>query len=184
MKLNIRFFTAILRLLQTDVVEGLNTTGWVAKSPTDRMQPVMRQVLPSIRLYSCWLLWSLPTLTQPLEEGPFQDSFQHDLKAMWSAYTRALDALVNAFAASELAAVDYLLEEDSEAIGFTPFQTPIVMSRFLEQGRFRKPDRHNVSRSHPNKEMLARIRDLVSDGMKLTEMKVIRTNEADSSSSI
>lgn len=172
-KLNVRFFTAVLDLLHVDLAEHLPDITWCVKSADDRVTPLMRRVLPCLRLYSSWLLWSLPLLTRPLHEGKFHESLMHDLKRMWSIYTRALQSMVDAFAASELIAIDYLLEEDSETIGFMPFQTPVVKERFLEDGKYRKADRHSAKRHHPNKEMLGRVRDFISDGLKLAEMRVL-----------
>ena len=111
-------------------------------------------------------------LTKTLGQGKFYEKLHHDTKRMWSIYVRVMNSLVTNFADSDLPAVKYLLEEDMETLGFVPFQTPQVMHRFLGSDMVRKPARHTGKRLDQREEMLARIRDLVSDAMKLSKQQV------------
>ena len=114
----------------------------------------------------------MPALTKPLGQGKFYERLKQDLKKMWSIYIRAMNILVTYFAREDLPAIEYLLEEDMETLGFVPFQTSLLTHRFLKPDMARKPARHNVKRHHPQLEMLGRIRDIVTDAMKISNQEV------------
>ena len=172
LKLNIKIFSALLNLLYKDICKNAEVADWAGKPAMDRVSPIMRRVLPALRVYSCWLIWSMPTLTKPLGQGKFYEKLQQDLKKMWSIYVRVMNSLVTYFAREDLPAIEYLLEEDMETLGFVPFQTPLLTHRFLKHDMARKPARQNVQRHHPHREMLGRIRDIVSDAMKISNQEV------------
>ena len=146
--------------------------GWSARSSDERLTPVMRRVLPSLRIYSAWMTCSFSILTEVHDNASkFFESLRNDMRQLWSIFARALSILTESFTTEELPTINYLLEEDSETIGFIPFQTPTLKQRYLD-GNYRKPNRFNVVRHHPNKEMLGRIRDLISEGLKLADREV------------
>ena len=87
----------------------------------------------------------------------------------WKIYANTLTLLALTFEVVSLPDIDYLLEEDEETLGFAPLDQEAVSRRYLDANGQRKPRMHNegVERSHPNIEMLYRIREFVIDGLDL-----------------
>ena len=175
-KLNVKVFTALLNVLQQDVLQLRSQTDWPTQPVTDRVSPIMRRVLPGLRLYSCWLVWCFPTLTKPLPHGTFHEVLRTELRRMWNAYAKTLNVLTETFAPEACPIIEYLLEEDSETLGFIPYQSSDFKHRFLDSNMSRKPDRHSVPRNHPTEEMLGRVRDMVSDGIEVAQKEVIESH--------
>lgn len=87
----------------------------------------------------------------------------------WKIYANALTLLASTFDVVRLPEVDYLLEEDEETLGFAPLVKSVTSRRYLDINGQQKPRMHDVGveRSHPNIEMLYRIREFVIDGLDL-----------------
>lgn len=98
---------------------------------------------------------------------------------MWKSYANTLTLLASTFPVDDLPAIDYLLEEDEDTLGFKPLANESTMRRYYREGSgIRKPKYHDhgIGTHHSSIEMLGRIRDLLLDGLQLQlqEVSLIR----------
>ena len=166
---NVATLRNLLRLLNQDTITHLANLQWTRIVPVNRVTQLMKPILPALRLYSNWLLYSLPALTRYYESGEFFTELCKDIRGLWLSYTIALNTLIRFFPDSDLVVVDYLLEEDEDTIGFMPFTAPDLRHRYFHPNGTKKPKGSLVRRMLPNQEMLARIKDLIADAMLLAE---------------
>ena len=126
---------------------------------------LVRRLLPAVRVYTSWLATSACLLVPELGHA----ALTSELKLLWTAYAKALTALVSAFPVQGLPSVGYLLEEDEDTVGFKPFENKIARRWFHDDGGRRKPRRHDpaVELLGPDTEMLARVRDILTDGLQI-----------------
>lgn len=102
-------------------------------------------------------------------------------KELWNIYATTLTLLASTFSVSELRKLPldgYLLEEDEDTLGFSPFENEHTRNRYIDKETgAQKPSWHDrgVQRHHYNVEMLIRIRDFLTAGMilHLQEVKMI-----------
>ncbi|KAG0155769.1 hypothetical protein PDIDSM_2942 [Penicillium digitatum] len=120
-----------------------------------------------LRHYSSWLLTNSQSLVEQKEEKDSALSIQ--IKEFWKIYAGTLSLLASSFDVVSLPEVDYLLEEDEESLGFAPLDQDATTRRYVGCGDRSKPRMHDlgIERSHPNMEMLYRIREFVIDGLDL-----------------
>lgn len=164
----------MLYLLLKELREGSDggTDDNTREKAAEKVTPVMHRILPGIRHYSSWLHYNLEPLVADFKGlNSFLSAMEVDIRDLWRVYSRVLTLIVNVFDADDLPAIDYLLEEDEETIGFAPFQIPQLRERFLN-GSNRKPSAGSTSRHHPTKEMLGRLRDVVHDGIRIAKNPV------------
>lgn len=137
-----------------------------AKSKPDKVTVVARRILPTLRHYSSWLLTISPLLVECKEKDT---PLSVQIAEFWKIYANTLTLLALTFEVVDLPDVDYLLEEDEETLGFAPLDQEATSRRYMDAGHRRKPRMHDegVERSHPNIEMLYRIREFVIDGLDL-----------------
>ena len=92
-------------------------------------------------------------------------------RELWKIYATTLTLLASTFPVHELPHVEYLLDEDEDTIGFKPLENENTKRRYHDGDNLdvKKPKYHDrgVQRHHPNREMLGRIRDLLTDGVIL-----------------
>lgn len=133
----------------------------------DHISVVARRVLSGIRHYSSWLISNTAILiNQQTRDTPL--SVQ--IKELWKIYASTLTLLASTFPVSALTAIDYLLEEDEDTLGFKPFENERAQGRYYQPGSSaKKPKWHNkgIERQHPNLEMFGRIRDFLAEGLAL-----------------
>lgn len=132
----------------------------------DQVSAVARRVLPGLRHYSSWLISNAHILTAQLGDT----SLSVQIKELWKIYASTLTLLASTFQVAELPAIEYLLDEDEDTIGFKPFENDRAKKRYLCQNRdVQKPKWHNegVERHHPNVEMTGRIREFFTEGLSL-----------------
>ena len=129
------------------------------------MTAVTRRILPSLRNYSSWIIANSALLVAQVGDT----SLNVQIKELWKIYANSLTLLAATFPAEDLPSVEYLLEEDEDTISFSPLDVERVKRRYSQESGARKPRWHDdgVDRYHPNMEMLARIRGLLTDGLKL-----------------
>ncbi len=135
-----------------------------AKNDAGKLTAVARRLLPSLRHYSSWLLTSCSGLLEQTDE-----IVTIEIKEFWKRYAEALTWLTTTFEVTELLPVDYLLEEDIDTVAFKPLILGPTTDRYRQSSgniKHKSGDAH-VQRLHPNDEMLARVRDLVKDGVQL-----------------
>ncbi|KAJ5165381.1 DNA/RNA-binding domain E.t1.c1-type [Penicillium coprophilum] len=169
-RINVKTFFTLLQILlveleRTASFEDLNSKD--ALPIPDKVSVVARRILPALRHYSSWLLTNSQSLVEQKEEKDSALSIQ--IKEFWKIYAGTLSLLASSFDVVSLPEVDYLLEEDEESLGFAPLDQAATSRRYGRRGDQLKPRMHDlgIERSHPNMEMLYRIREFVIDGLDL-----------------
>lgn len=161
------FFT-LLQILSAELEKSAVDDSASKDTPQpDKVTVVARRILPALRHYSSWLLTVSSLLVAYKEEKDTPLSVQ--IAEFWRVYANALTLLALSFEVVHLPDVDYLLEEDEESLGFAPLDQEATSRRYMDGENRRKPRMHDegVERSHPNIEMLYRIREFVIDGLDL-----------------
>jgi hypothetical protein len=147
-------------------IPGLD--GQKSNANAERITAVTRRVLPALRHYSTWFV----SRAEIIEAHVGNASLKVHIKELWKMYADTLSLLVSAFPPEILPEIDYLLEEDAATVDFRPFRDPELAPKcnLYVRGEQLKPRTtdQGISRNHPNVEMLARVRDLLTDGVELT----------------
>ena len=179
LSLNAKTFRTLLTIVQPDLERLIQEDDCAEtdhKRMTDKLSSTLRRVLPSLRLYSSWLIYSLPTLNITFGMNSFFETTKASIQSLWQTVADTWTLLVNVFSLPELAklpTIEYLLEEDEETLGFLPFQESSgALHRFHDmRTKLRKPgpSTDGIERHHPNLEMLGRVRDIVADGGRIAE---------------
>lgn len=176
LRFNVRSLFTLLQVLQPALEESHDgddlpdSKKATSTNGSDRITAVTRRVLPALRHYSIWLVSRAAVLGEVKTRN---SSLEVHIKEMWKTYADSLSLLTVVFPLDSLAVVEYLLEEDEATIGFKPFRDEDIAPKcdlyILSDGSL-KPRMSDpaVERNHPNVEMLARVRDLLKDGMELT----------------
>ena len=167
-------FFSLLQVLQPELERfGKDRNTGHAKSAaakeSEKITAVARRVLPSLRHYGSWLVTSKHLLVA----GVGDVSHNVQIKELWKIYASTLTLLAATFSVTELPMIEYLLEEDEDTLGFKPFEDDHTRyyGRFTGMRKSKYHDR-GIERHHPNLEMLARIRDFVTDGLELSQDEV------------
>lgn len=183
-RLNVGLFSTLLQVLQTELEqkvgeEAIGNGSHEVEQPEcgpAKLSALSRQILPGLRQYSSWLLINAPVLMANSRD----DALNVQLQELWRAYATILTLLVSIFPREELyeAGLDYMLDDDETTLGFLPFKDDCVQRRyFKDDGTSQKPRYHDsessVQRHHPYKEMLGRVRDLLTDGMIIQKRTVL-----------
>jgi hypothetical protein len=131
---------------------------------SDKITAVARRILPGLRLYSTWFTryWNV------LNANIADTLNTVDVQELWKAYAATLTLLASSFPVDQLPQEDYMLEEDTDTIGFEPLIHPNTMKLWYN-GETMKPKWTDLERNHPNVEMLMRVKDLLVDGLILTQ---------------
>lgn len=168
-RINVKTFFTLLQILLVELERSAveDSDNKDAKSKPDKVTIVARRILPALRHYSSWLLTVSPLLVAYKEEKDTPLSVQ--IAEFWKIYANTLTLLALTFEVVNLPDIDYLLEEDEETLGFAPLDQEATSRRYMDTDRKRKPRMHDegAERSHPNIEMLYRIREFVIDGLDL-----------------
>jgi hypothetical protein len=169
-RINVKTFFTLLQILLVELERTASfedSNGKDALPSPDKVTVVARRILPALRHYSSWLLTNSKSLAEQKEEKDSALSIQ--IKEFWKIYAGTLSLLASSFDVVSLPEIDYLLEEDEESLGFAPLDQDATSRRYVGGGDQAKPRMHDlgVERSHPNMEMLYRIREFVIDGLDL-----------------
>lgn len=172
LRLNVKTFFTLLQVMQPELersFEGNDVTQNGERAPqlSDKITAVARRVLPGLRLYSTWFtrFWTV------LNANIADTLTMVEVQELWKAYAATLTLLTSSFPTDQLPqdpSDSYLLEEDIETIGFQPLISPDTTRVWYNDGGL-KPKCTDVERSHPNVENLMRVRDLLIDGLMLTQ---------------
>ncbi|KAL8701445.1 MAG: hypothetical protein Q9201_004897 [Fulgogasparrea decipioides] len=160
-RLNVRTFSAMLRLLQAEY----KTKALEHKSDdTAAVTFVVRRLLPGVRYYQFWLASRATLLSVHLGDS----TMGCFIKEFWTIYANLMSVLLSSTHFGDLPQLEYLLEEDKEIIGFRPLQEWQQRHTILIP-ESNKPIcyERGVKRHHPNIEMLCRVRDLVQGALEL-----------------
>ncbi|KAJ5176942.1 uncharacterized protein N7482_002819 [Penicillium canariense] len=170
-RINVKTFFTLLQILLVELErfagEDSSNSSKDTKNGPDKVTVVARRILPALRHYSSWLLTTSDFLTAQKEEQDSSLSIQ--IQEFWKIYAGTLTLLASTFDVVHLPEIDYLLEEDEESLGFAPLDQAATVRRYVGMGEHLKPRMNDpgVERSHPNIEMLYRIREFVIDGLDL-----------------
>jgi len=173
-RLNLDTFSTLLRTWCTQLKESTgeqmtSTNGGGVQSLESRITDIARHALPALRLYSAWLL----TNSQVLVSGLGDEATIGLVRRFWSTYTDSLSLIARAFPVQELPEVSYLLEEDIDSIGFKPLESDRSNKLWIDASSgSQKAKFSQGTRATPNTEMLARVRELLVDGLILAVDKV------------
>ncbi|KAF2194852.1 hypothetical protein K469DRAFT_136357 [Zopfia rhizophila CBS 207.26] len=172
LRLNVKTFFTLLQVLQPELerlTEGDDVTNQNddrVPQLSDKITIVARRILPGLRLYSTWFtrFWHV------LNANIADTLTTVEVQELWKAYAATLTLLASTFPAHELPKDEYMLEEDAESIGFQPLIVDATRKMwYIDDGDVLKPKWSDLERNHPNIEMLMRIRDLLIDGLNLTQ---------------
>lgn len=170
LRLNVKTFFILLQVLQPEL-ERLSEADDVTRPNNDRatqlsdkITAVARRILPGLRLYSTWFsrYW------QVLNANIADTLTTVDVQELWKAYAATLTLLTSSFPVDQLPQESYMLEEDTDTIGFQPLISPDTMKLWYN-GETMKQKWTDLERNHPNVEMLMRVKDLLIDGLVLTQ---------------
>ena len=180
LRFNIKTFFTLLDILQNELTQqrdaGSTSKAHLSGSGQRKVTAVMRRILPALRHYSSWLTCNIDLLvgyTGP--SAPY--NLASLVKDFFRMYASTMTILASTYHAESLPVIEYLLEEDEDTIAFKPFEKG--SGRYLvETSNTLKPKfhTHGVERHHPNVEMLARVRDLLTDSVKLAIKEVSSTD--------
>lgn len=184
-RLNVKTFFILLQTLQSELERFAeeDTTDKDMNSSSnhsERVTAVARRVLPGLRNYSSWLISSsnLRVLANyaTLDDG----GLQVQVKEFWKSYAHTLTLIALTFQVADLPSVEYLLEEDEDTVGFMPLMNKDTKLRYMSPEPDERPkprwQHPGIERSHPNMEMLSRIRDFLLEGLKLIQDEVGSSN--------
>lgn len=177
-RINVKTFFTLLQILLVELERTASFEDPNSKDAMpipDKVSVVARRILPALRHYSSWLLANNQSLVEQKEEKDSALSIQ--IKEFWKMYAGTLSLLASSFDVVSLPEVEYLLEEDEESLGFAPLDQDATSRRYVGGGDQSKPRMHDlgIERSHPNMEMLYRIREFVIDGLDLV-VRGVREN--------
>jgi len=158
LRLNIATFTTLHQVFQPELER---CAGERLANDVENVSTVGRRMLPSLRLYSTWLRVHYRSLV----DQPAGTAISVLVQQSWQTYSNTLSLLASTFDLDTIPVLDYLLEEDNDTVGFSPF-APVngEISANWKDGQ------HGESgHVHPNEEVLARIRLLLEDGRELCD---------------
>ncbi|KAF2466338.1 uncharacterized protein BDR25DRAFT_328068 [Lindgomyces ingoldianus] len=168
LRLNVKTFFTLLQILQSELErlsEGddvKDQNGTRASHLSDKITAVARRILPGLRLYSTWF-----TRYHHILSANVADTLTTvEVQELWKAYAATLTLLASSFPPEQLPNQDYMLEEDTDTIGFQPLISEETIKRWYN-GNILKQKWTDLERNHPNVEMLMRVRDLMVDGLLL-----------------
>lgn len=171
-RINVKTFFTLLQILLVELerfaAEDSSTSSKdTARNGPDKLTVVARRILPALRHYSSWLLVTRDFLIAQKEEK--DSSLAIQIQEFWKIYAGTLTLLASTFDVVHLPEIDYLLGEDEESCGFAPLDQPAAYRRYFNANQQLKPRMNDpgIERSHPNIEMLYRIREFVIDGLDL-----------------
>ncbi len=180
-RINVKTFFTLLQILLVELErfagEDSSNSSKDSKNGPDKVTVVARRILPALRHYSSWLLITSDYLISPKEEQ--DSSLTIQIQEFWKIYAGTLTLLASTFDVVHLPEIDYLLEEDEESLGFAPLDQAATSRRYVGMSDQLKPRMNDpgVERSHPNMEMLYRIREFVIDGLDLVVRNVRQIDE-------
>ncbi|KAJ5742965.1 hypothetical protein N7533_010067 [Penicillium manginii] len=173
-RINVKTFFTLLQILLVELerfaAEDSSTSSkdtLTARNGPDKITVVARRILPALRQYSSWLLVTNEFLVAQKDEKDSALSIQ--IQEFWKIYAETLTLLASTFDVAQLPEIDYLLEDDEESLGFVPLDQAATSRRYIGTNGQLKPRMNDpgIERSHPNMEMLYRIREFVIDGLDL-----------------
>ncbi|KAK4545265.1 hypothetical protein LTR36_003445 [Oleoguttula mirabilis] len=171
LQLNIKTYTTLLELFNNEL-RALDNMVTGEDEPKARLTPTIRRILPALRVYSAWLLPNVQIVAGLASDA----TLEKVISSFWQVYTRAIalvaDEQVFGIWALEEFRAPYMLEEDTDTLGFKPVQnewTKVWRNWFEKDSGAAKPrfSDPNIVRMSLDEEMLTRVMGLLDDGMHL-----------------
>lgn len=181
LRFNIQTLLAILQ--QMDIAldessrEDLNVTNSSQEiQAVDRLTRFAQRGLKVLHICCFWLAVSCQDL-QNVSDGSISIAIQD----MWRIFAAVLNRLVEQFQVNKLDVLSYLLPEEELCIGFEPLKSQHTNESWYVEGKpkargshaFRQVSKNDQSKVQQGKaEQLARIRDIVTIGVRLAYQEV------------
>ncbi|GAB7360021.1 hypothetical protein MBLNU230_g7545t1 [Neophaeotheca triangularis] len=170
LRLNITTFGALLQLFKDDLRPTLDKVDDASSLElTDKVGAVMARVLPSLRVYSSWLLKNNHFIVSLAAE----QFVATQIESFWVTYAKTLDAVTAEFPIWDLEdspEVTYMLDEDVQSLGMLPLEQDKTTNVWTDTAtgalkpKFSELGAQRVSMEEEN---LARIKDMLVAGLYL-----------------
>jgi hypothetical protein len=129
LQFNARTFFTLMQILQPELAgagkKSIDSLQDQEMDASERLTSVARRVLPGLRQYTSWLSWLLESLVADSD-----DLLGTHVEKLFKMFANTLNLIQATFPMDELPAIDYLLEEDEDVIGFCPKIEASLKSRF------------------------------------------------------
>ena len=160
---NVKTFSFLLRLVVDELQQLTMNDGSTLEGPTAVVPATTRRTLSHLRLYSAWLLSTLPLLLA-------NDDLAAQMRQLWQLYAAFLNLIIRLFRFKTVE-VEYLLKEDEETLAFSAFTPLVRKKRFCKDSEHFKPVYSEASHGPrlPNNEMLFRLKGMVQDARRLLQ---------------
>ncbi|OAP61180.1 hypothetical protein AYL99_03381 [Fonsecaea erecta] len=162
---NVKTFFLLLRILLDELQKLSGATTNEENATTEdlaKVPPVVRRILPHLRLYSGWLLSTVHLLLE-------NENLVVSLRQMWPLYVNVLNILMQVFPPKAAPEIQYLLDEDMDTRGFSAF-SPLVQKMRLSNrlGPIKQVySEASFGPRSPGDEMRYRLKCLITDGALL-----------------
>ncbi|KAF2229699.1 hypothetical protein EV356DRAFT_520678 [Viridothelium virens] len=159
---NLRFCTILFDAFFDEFMntqESLDSS-YIHSLWAEKLSKHAQYLLHPIRIHSLWLVTNCESL-----RGNRKDKYT--TRNAWRSYAKILTLLANEFPLEELPTVDYLLEEDEETLGLSSLLSEETSRIWKNGSRYKSRMREELTKLTPEIESLARIRDLLIDGLGL-----------------
>lgn len=165
LRFNVKFYTIVLDTYCTDLEKHVQEHNG-PQTLTTKLTDLARRLLPTLRLYSTWLLSNAHIVAARVGDEPTQ----HAMDGFWHMYAKTLSLMAHNFSFRELSEIPYQLEEDVDAFGLKPLDSDrsrkIWLSEATGQSKPKFSD-DGMQRLDGDQEMLGRIRELLFDALLL-----------------
>ena len=135
----------------------------------ERLSVIARRLLPSLRLYTAWLL----PITNLLDGLSSDETLSGAIELFWPIYAKVIDLVAATFPIwdlEDLPEIDYMLEEDADTLGFKPLADPKNNKIWYETATGNLKARFSdvgVKRASAKGEKLLRVKDFLASGLYL-----------------
>jgi len=181
LRFNVQTLLALLQQMDIALDESSREDLNVANSSqevqaVDRLTRFAQRGLNILHIYCFWLTVRCEDL-QNVSDGSISIAIQD----MWRMFAAVLNRLVEQFKVNNIEVLDYLLPEEELCIGFEPLQSKHTRESWYIEGKLKPRGSHvfhQVSKNDHLKvqqekaEQLARIRDIVTQGVRLAYQEV------------
>ena len=166
--LNVQTFSLLLEALVGDLKTASQQADQPASSHdmTQLLTTAIMTLLPALRQCSSWMTSKYRTIM-----SSSQHKRDFHVTRLLTLYVETMNILNQTFPMQRLPKIEYLLEEDTNVIGFLPLTLDTCQRRFLDDSGKIKPRPPPMAYSMVE-EMFGRIRDLVDEARLLALWEV------------
>lgn len=182
MRFNLRAFLTLLQQAETALDESFReelATDGGHKNPADDLTKFARQCLKLLHPECFWLTARAVDISKALETST-DPSIALLAQDVWRAFVAVLNYLVENFEVNKVEALDYLSHEEELCLGLEPVLSDHTEQSWYVEGKlkpraseWKQPsDDEGAERSRQTLETLARVRDIVTMGVRLAVSEV------------